>query len=104
MAAGNKKEKIELYNLIPTRTITGAVEEKYYLRYKLYAEVGFNQNTIQLINDEIVQTDRITFRIYNRKIQYTDKVVWRDTEYSIISINPLSYTNEIILICEKINK
>lgn len=104
MAAGKKKETIYIYNLVKQQTESGAQKEDYYLRYKLKAEVGFTNNTIAVINDEIVQTDRITFRIYKRKINYTDKVVWNDIEYSIISINPISYAHEIILICEKINK
>lgn len=104
MAAGKKKETIFIYSLIKTQTETGAQKEEYSLKYKLKAEVGFNSNTIAVVNDEILQTDKITFRVYKRNISYTDKVVWNDIEYSITSINPISYANEIILICEKINK
>ena len=104
MAAGNKKYTIEIYGVNKVQSESGAYnEDELVLKYTLKAEVKFNSNSIALINDEIVQTDRITFRIYKRNVDYTDVIKFNGIEYSIISINPLSYSNELEIITEKTN-
>lgn len=103
MAAGKKKYNIEVHELIKEQTDSGAENETYKLKYKLKAETKFNNNSIQILNNEIVQTDRISFIVYKRNIEYTDRIIFNGIIYSIISINPLSYSNELEIICEKIN-
>lgn len=103
MAAGRKKYNIEIFELIKFQTESGAETENYKLKFKLKSETKFNNNSIQILNNEIVQTDRISFIIYKRNVEYTDRVRFNNTDYSIISINPLSYSNELEIICEKIN-
>ncbi len=104
MAAGNKKANIEVWNQVVTRSESGSEDIKYYLRFQLKAQVKFNSNNIQIINDEMVQTDRVTFIVYKRKISYTDIIKYNNTDYTITSINPISYSNELEIICEKLNK
>lgn len=103
MAAGKKKYNIEVFELIKFQSDSGAENETYQLKYKLKAETKFNNNSIQILNDEIVQTDRVSFVVYKRNIVYTDRIKFNNIDYSIISINPLSYSNELEIICEKIN-
>lgn len=103
MAAGKKKYNIEVFELNKFQTESGAENETYKLKLKLKAETKFNNNTIVIENNEIVQTDRISFIVYKRDIQYTDRIRFNDIDYSIISINPLSYSNELEITCEKIN-
>ena len=105
MAAGNKKYVIEVYSVHQIQTESGSIEDtELNLKHKLKAEVKFNSNSISILNDEIVQTDRVTFRIYKRDIDYKDIVKFEGSTYEIVSINPLSYSNELEIICEKINE
>lgn len=103
MAAGKKKCNIEVFELNKFQTESGAETETYKLKLKLKAETKFNNNTITIENNKIVQTDRISFIVYKRDILYTDRIKFNGIDYSIISINPLSYSNELEIICEKIN-
>lgn len=104
MAAGKKKYNIEVYQLLKVQSESGAENESYQLKFRLKAETKFNNNSIAIENNEIVQTDRISFIIYKRNIVYTDRIKFNDIDYSIISINQLSYSNELEIICEKINQ
>lgn len=104
MTAGKKKYNIEVHELIKFQSESGAENETYQLKYKLKTETKFNNNSIQIMNDEIVQTDRVSFVVYRRNIEYTDRIKFNDVDYSIISINQLSYSNELEIICEKINQ
>lgn len=103
MTAGKKKYTIGIYELIKFQTESGAETETFKLKYKLKAETKFNNNSIVIENNEIVQTDRLSFIVYKRDIKYTDRIIFDGINYSIISINPLSYSNELEIICEKIN-
>jgi len=103
MAAGNKKYTIMVLELITTTNQFGEHSEKWYPKLQLRAEVKFNNNNISVLNGEIVQTDRITFKVYKRDILYTDRIEWNNTLYQIESINPLSYSNELEIICTKVN-
>ncbi|MDL2243915.1 head-tail adaptor protein [Parabacteroides sp. OttesenSCG-928-J18] len=103
MSAGRKKHTIYIKELITTTNEFGESSEKYYPKFQLKAEVKYNNSAIQVINNEIVQTDRITFKVYKRNILYTDRIEFNSIEYSIDSINPLDYSNELEIIATKIN-
>lgn len=104
MSAGKKKYDIEIHQLVKENSSTGSIKETYQFKTKLRAEVKFNSNSLGLNAYEIIQSDRIIFRVYRRNIQYTDRIIFNEIEYGIVSINNLDYANEMEIIAEKINQ
>ena len=104
MAAGKKKFTIEIQRLQAEKMPDGSVKEMYVNHLKLKAELKFNSGNVSLINDEIFGSNSITFQTYKRDIILTDIIIFQDNKYAINSINPLSYSNELIINCSLINE
>lgn len=104
MTAGKKKYNIQVYSLINVQTESGTINEEFKLKLKLKSEIKFNNNSLSIINNEIVQTDRLSFIVYKRNILYTDRIMYNNEYYSILSINPLFNNIDIEIIAEKINQ
>lgn len=104
MTAGKKKYNIQVYSLINKQTESGTINEEFKLKLKLKSEIKFNNNSLSIINNEIVQTDRLSIIVYKRNILYTDRIMYNNEYYSILSINPLFNNIDIEIIAEKINQ
>lgn len=104
MAAGRKNKNIEIHELIKVQTESGSINEEYKIKFRLKAEIKFNNNSITLMNNEIVQIDRLSFIVYKRNIVYTDRIMYNNEYYLILSINLLFNNNEIEIIAEKVNQ
>lgn len=104
MAAGKKKYTIEIQRLQAEKMPDGSIKEVYVEHLKLKAELKFNSGNVSIINDEIVGSNSITFQIYKRDLILTDIIIFDGNKYAINSINPLSYSNELVINCSLINE
>lgn len=104
MAAGKKKFTIEIQRLQSEKMPDGSIKEVYVEHLKLKAELKFNSGNVSVINNEIFGSNSITFQVYKRDIILTDIIIFRDNKYAINSINPLSYSNELVINCSLINE
>lgn len=104
MAAGKKKFTIEIQRLQSEKMSDGSVKEMYVNHLKLKAELKFNSGNVSLINNEIFGSNSITFQVYKRDIILTDIIIFQSNKYAINSINPLQYSNELIINCSLINE
>lgn len=104
MAAGKKKITIEIQRLQAEKMPDGSVKEMYVNHLKLKAELKFNSGNISVINNEIFGSNSITFQTYKRDIILTDLIIFDGNKYAINSINPLSYSNELVINCTLINE
>lgn len=104
MAAGKKKYTIEIQRLQSEKMPDGSIKEVYVEHLKLKAELKFNSGNVSIINDEIYGSNSITFQIYKRDLILTDIIIFDGNKYAINSINPLSYSNELVINCSLINE
>lgn len=104
MAAGKKKYTIEIQRLQSEKMPDGSVKEMYVNHLKLKAELKFNSGNVSIINDEIYGSNSITFQVYKRDLILTDIIIFQDNKYAINSINPLQYSNELVINCTLINE
>ena len=104
MAAGKKKYIIEIQRLQAEKMPDGSIKEVYVEHLKLKAELKFNSGNVSVINDEIFGSNSITFQVYKRDIILSDIIIFDGNKYAINSINPLSYSNELIINCTLINE
>lgn len=104
MAAGKKKFTIEIQRLQSEKMPDGSIKEVYVEHLKLKAELKYNSGNVSVINDEIFGSNSITFQVYKRDIILTDIIIFQDNKYAINSINPLQYSNELIINCSLINE
>ena len=104
MAAGKKKFTIEIQRLQSEKMPDGSVKEMYVNHLKLRAELKFNSGNVSVINNEIYGSNSITFQIYKRDLILTDIIIFDGNKYAINSINPLSYSNELVINCSLINE
>lgn len=104
MAAGKKKFTIEIQRLQAEKMPDGSIKEVYVEHLKLKAELKFNSGNVSVINDEIVGSNSITFQVYKRDVILSDIIIFQDNKYAINSINPLSYSNELVINCSLINE
>lgn len=104
MAAGKKKFTIEIQRLQAEKMPDGSIKEVYVEHLKLKAELKFNSGNVSVINNEIFGSNSITFQTYKRDIILTDIIIFDGNKYAINSINPLSYSNELVINCTLINE
>ena len=104
MAAGKKKYIIEIQRLQSEKMPDGSVKEMYVNHLKLKAELKFNSGNVSVINNEIFGSNSITFQVYKRDIILSDIIIFDGNKYAINSINPLSYSNELVINCTLINE
>lgn len=104
MAAGKKKYIIEIQRLQSEKMPDGSIKEVYVEHLKLKAELKFNSGNVSVINNEIFGSNSITFQIYKRDIILTDIIIFDGNKYAINSINPLQYSNELVINCSLINE
>lgn len=104
MAAGKKKYTIEIQRLQSEKMPDGSVKEMYVNHLKLKAELKFNSGNVSVINNEIFGSNSITFQVYKRDLILTDIIIFDGNKYAINSINPLSYSNELVINCSLINE
>ena len=104
MAAGKKKYIIEIQRLQSEKMPDGSIKEVYVEHLKLKAELKFNSGNVSIINDEIFGSNSIIFQTYKRNIILTDIIIFDGNKYAINSINPLSYSNELVINCSLINE
>ena len=104
MAAGKKKFTIEIQRLQAEKMPDGSIKEVYVEHLKLKAELKFNSGNVSVINNEIYGSNSITFQVYKRDIILTDIIIFDGNKYAINSINPLSYSNELVINCSLINE
>lgn len=104
MAAGKKKYTIEIQRLQSEKMPDGSVKEVYVEHLKLKAELKFNSGNVSVINNEIYGSNSITFQTYKRDIILSDIIIFDGNKYAINSINPLSYSNELVINCTLINE
>lgn len=104
MAAGKKKYIIEIQRLQSEKMPDGSIKEVYVEHLKLKAELKFNSGNVSIINDEIFGSNSITFQVYKRDIVLSDIIIFDGNKYAINSINPLQYSNELIINCSLINE
>ena len=104
MAAGKKKFTIEIQRLQSEKMPDGSIKEVYVEHLKLKAELKFNSGNVSIINNEIFGSNSITFQIYKRDIILTDIIIFQNNKYAINSINPLQYSNELVINCTLINE
>ena len=104
MVAGKKKYNIQIQRLQAEKMPDGSIKEVYVEHLKLKAELRFNSGNVSVINDEMVGSNSITFQVYKRDIILTDIIIFQDNKYAINSINPLQYSNELVINCTLINE
>lgn len=104
MVAGKKKYNIQIQRLQAEKMPDGSVKEMYVNHLKLKAELKFNSGNVSVINNEIVGSNSITFQIYKRDLILTDIIIFQSNKYAINSINPLQYSNELVINCSLINE
>ena len=104
MAAGKKKYIIEIQRLQAEKMPDGSIKEVYVEHLKLKAELKFNSGNVSIINNEIYGSNSITFQTYKRDIILSDIIIFDGNKYAINSINPLSYSNELVINCTLINE
>lgn len=104
MAAGKKKYNIQIQRLQSEKMPDGSIKEVYVEHLKLKAELKFNSGNVSIINNEIFGSNSITFQIYKRDIILSDIIIFDGNKYAINSINPLSYSNELVINCTLINE
>ena len=104
MTAGKKKYIIEIQRLQAEKMPDGSIKEVYVEHLKLKAELKYNSGNVSVINDEIYGSNSITFQIYKRDIILTDIIIFDGNKYAINAINPLQYSNELVINCSLINE
>lgn len=104
MAAGKKKFTIEIQRLQSEKMPDGSIKEVYVEHLKLKAELKFNSGNVSVINNEIYGSNSITFQVYKRDVILSDIIIFDGNKYAINSINPLQYSNELIINCTLINE
>lgn len=104
MAAGKKKYNIQIQRLQSEKMPDGSIKEVYVKHLKLKAELKFNSGNVSLINDEIFGSNSITFQVYKRDVILSDIIIFDGNKYAINAINPLQYSNELIINCSLINE
>ena len=88
MYAGLLKEKIEIHDLVKTKSKTGVVTETLSKTYETRAKVGHISGSRTVINDEI-QTPYVknfVCRIYV-PVQDTSLIKYKDKFYQVTSID-----------------
>ena len=104
MAAGKKKYNIQIQRLQAEKMPDGSIKEVYVEHFKLKAELKFNSGNVSIINDEIVGSNSITFQTYKRDIILSDIIIFQGNKYAINAINPLQYSNDLVINCSLINE
>lgn len=104
MAAGKKKFTIEIQRLQAEKMPDGSIKEVYVEHLKLKAELKFNSGNVSVINNEIYGSNSITFQIYKRDVILSDIILFSGNKYAINAINPLQYSNELVINCTLINE
>lgn len=89
---GQLRETITIYKLSGnTRDEYGESVENYVPYITLRARVKFNGGNKTIENFETYNTKSITFETYNRKIDDTMRIHWKDDVYIINSMPVIEY-------------
>ena len=69
------------------------------------AEVKYNSGSREIENTEIFYSNKTTFKVrFYHDIRYTDRIVYNNSKYRILSINPNRKDNSLTIETELINE
>ena len=84
MIAGSRKERINILQLVKTRTASGSINETYIQFKKLSAEISYKTTSEKEVSSQLVASNIIKFKIrYRRDIDETMLVEFFGDNYDI---------------------
>jgi head-tail adaptor len=105
MKASDLNERIDIYEQVTTRTLSGAVNIDWQLKYSCRARVNYSSGNRIIDNDEIFYTvDRdFIVRSYVPVVD-TDEIRWQDKRWQIRTIDKNREYNNIVIKTTLVNE
>lgn len=105
MKASDLNERIDIYEQVTTRTLSGAVNIDWQIKYSCRARINYSSGNRIIDNDEIFYTvDRdFIVRSYVPVID-TDEIRWDNKRWQIRSIDKNREYNNQVIHTTKINE
>ena len=105
MKAGNLKEKIEIYKPVATKTDFGNNRITYELHYTTRCMVRHDSGNKEETNGEIFHSKNKMFIVrYYVPVQENMRIKYEGDFYSIQSIIPNKYYNNLEMYCTLVNE
>jgi hypothetical protein len=105
MNAALLKDKLEIFELITSKTEYGTIQTSYEHKYTTRAFVKFDSETMTVSEGEIYFPIVRTFIVRAHvPVIETDRIKWEDKWWRITSINKNKYYNDIEISCVLINE
>lgn len=105
MKAGNLREKIEIYKPVATKTEYGNNRIDYELHYTTRCMVRHDSGNVQETNGEIFHSKSKMFIVrYYVPIRENMRILYDGSYYSIDSIVPNKYYNNLEITCTLVNE
>ena len=102
--AGNLKYTLTFQELTLTKDSYGAETQTFNDKYILKAEKLKSTGNLTVQNMEIFDSNRMSFRLYNRPIKNNFRVIFSGQKYNITDIDVNQFNNEMIVEIELINE
>lgn len=104
MKAGNLREKIEIYKPVAEKTEFGNQKITYTLHYTTRCMVHHNSGNKEEVNGEIFHSTSKMFVVrYYVNVRENMRIKYEDKFYSIDSIIPNKYYNNLEIYCNLVN-
>jgi head-tail adaptor len=104
MIIGKMRYDIIVQKKINIRGEFGEFKEEWSDYLNLKADVIYNNGGKTIDNDEIFNTQQITFTIYYRDVKEDMIIIFNNKKYQINFINEIPYKQGIIISAELINE
>lgn len=105
MQAGLLKDIITFLENEPTRDTYGGLSDQWVEAFKKRAYVRFNSGSRKEVNNEVINTEVLTFMIrYTKEVQEKMRIVYEGRKYKINMINRDRIQQATIIQAESINE
>jgi head-tail adaptor len=100
---GDLRNNIIVKRLTTSKDAYGSTKESYSSLYNLRAKVKYNSGTKTVDNNEIFNSQNITFSLYYRSILTSDRIEFNSKNYRILFINEIGFREGLEIVTELIN-
>lgn len=105
MQSGQLTETIQILSPVEEKSEFGTSKISYKQVYSTRAKLEYRGGTRAVQNSEILHTKTKTLKVrYYVKVSESDRIVWNDETYQILSIEPCKAWNEKTIEMELVNE
>lgn len=105
MRSGDLRDRINIYELVSTRTATGAAKTDWQFKCSCRSRVNYSSGNRQITNDEIFYSVDREFIVRSYvPVKETDEIRWDNKRWQILSIDKNKTYNDIIIKTTLINE